>query len=109
VIRPDGKGARLLPISQGDHASWSPDSRRLAFDDGRSIAAVAVTGNKIDYLTLGPDDHDPAWSPDGRTIAFVRTQPVAGQRFRDDLWLMDANGRHPHLIVKNAMQPAWRK
>ena len=109
VIKPNGRGLKHLRPSQGNNPSWSPDSRRLAFDDGSRIAIVALNGTTLKYLTRGPDDSDPAWSPDGRKIAFVRTESIGGNRLRDDLWMMDSNGRNARRLAKDARQPAWRR
>lgn len=100
LIRPDGSGAKELLTSSANNASWSPDSRRLVFDNGHRIAVINADGTGLRYLTNSKTgDTDPAWSPDGRWIAFVR---------HGDLWLMDANGASQRLLVRNATQPAWK-
>jgi Tol biopolymer transport system component len=98
VIRPDGRGLKLLTRSFGENPTWSPDSRRVAFDDRHRIAVIRADGRNVRYLTTGPSDSDPAWSADGRTIAFSRGH---------DLWLVDATGKSPRLLVRHASQPAW--
>jgi Tol biopolymer transport system component len=68
LMRPDGSGRRALVA--GEHASWSPDSRSLAFEDLRGrISVVDVDTAAVRALAEG---HLPAWSPDGGHIAFVR-------------------------------------
>jgi hypothetical protein len=54
-------------------------------------------------LHVGPTQishvgYAPAWSPDGQRLAFVT---------RGDLWVMDGDGTHRSLLVKNADQPVW--
>jgi TolB protein len=68
LMETDGSGRRLLV--EGEHASWAPDSRSLAFHDHRDrIAVVDVETGTVRPLTEG---HLPTWSPDGRLIAFLR-------------------------------------
>jgi Tol biopolymer transport system component len=99
VIQPDGRNLKWLTRSFGENPSWSPDSKRVVFDDRRRIAVIDVDGRNLTYLTRGPGDTDPSWSPDGRTVAFIRDK---------DLWVMDASGKNARLLVKDASQPAWR-
>ena len=102
VIRPDGKGLRLVPRTAGAHnPSWSPDARRLAFDSSGRIAVVNVqSGVRRDLTTpKAQRDSDPAWAPNGQTIAFVRS---------GDIWTMSATGTKQRLFVQKGTQPAWR-
>src|SRR5205823_3586835 len=59
--------------SVGINPTWSPDGRRIAFDDGDRIMMVDADGSNLRPLTRRRDgfDSDPAWSPDGRVIAFT--------------------------------------
>jgi len=57
---------------------WSPESRRLAFTNGRSgwaqVAVVEIESGAVTPLTNEPREHgDLAWSPDGRWLAFTRS------------------------------------
>jgi WD40 repeat protein len=71
VMRPDGRGARMLAPS-ADSVSWARDSRRLAFGSGVTVWTVARAGGLPRRVTNGPDDRSPSLSPDGRTVAFLR-------------------------------------
>ena len=68
----DGRSPRLLGTSQvyagQAYASWSPDSRRLAFAtvDGIHILHGNGTGDRF----VVPGGSAPAWSPDGRALAY---------------------------------------
>ena len=50
---------------------------------------------------------DPAWSPDGTQIAYVRARadarPTSG-----NIWIVDASGAHPRLVIRHATQTAWK-
>jgi eukaryotic-like serine/threonine-protein kinase len=73
VSRPDGSDARRITpdVGGGLIATWSPDSKRLAFQgsvEGKSgILRIDLDGSGLERLT-GAGVH-PVWSPDGRYIA----------------------------------------
>src|SRR5262249_20134653 len=76
VMRPDGRGQRLLARSATDPA-WTPDSRRIAYvemndvHESLGIRVVGVNGRR-DRLVVRGRAFGPAWSPDGRSLAFDR-------------------------------------
>jgi RTX calcium-binding nonapeptide repeat (4 copies)/WD40-like Beta Propeller Repeat len=43
----------------------------------------------------------PSWSPDGRSIAFLGPADPPGQDHAGDLFVTDAQGRHPHNLTRN--------
>ena len=108
VIRPDGRGLRRLATVSGRNPSWSPDSRRLGFDDGRRIAVINTDGSALRYLTAlsASVNTDPAWSPDGKTIAF--SHHASAKSKVSDIWLMNSDGGNQRLFVKNGSQAAWK-
>jgi Tol biopolymer transport system component len=88
-------GKNLTALTRlGDNPDWSPDGTRIAFgsdgirtvDARRHVVVLARTGNH------------PNWSPDGSRIVFERG---------GDLWVMDSNGGHQHLLVRRGSAPDW--
>jgi Tol biopolymer transport system component len=79
-------------------ASWSPDSRRVAFsgrlgDDVEARIYVA-DADRSGATELGGSEmygFSPSWSPDGSTIAFKRIHPCCGGP-PDSLWIMRSDG-----------------
>lgn len=107
LVRPDGRKLKQLLPTRAENPSWSPNSKRLVFDDGHRIVTVDADGHHIRYLTDPPGrDADPAWSPDSRTIAFVRYPSPSSKT--GSIWLMNSQGRESKLLVSNATQPAWK-
>jgi len=52
--------------------SWSPDSKKIAFQDLGNIAIVNADGtNRVDITHGGFGDYEPSWSPDGSAILFT--------------------------------------
>src|SRR5262245_39054906 len=62
-------------LGTGRNPVWSPDGRRIAFDDTRNgnteIFVMNANGHHVVQLTHNDTtDFDPTWSPDGKRIAF---------------------------------------
>ena len=110
MIQPNGHVLRRLSQVDGHSPSWSPDGKRLAFDDGRRIGIINADGSGLRYLTHPKGrDVEPAWSPDGHTIAFVRyatAQPRHG--VGPNIWLMNTHGGDQRLFIKHGALPAWK-
>jgi WD40-like Beta Propeller Repeat len=78
LVRPSDLARRLVVkicrcfLSGG---AWSPDGRRLAYEDGRGLHMVRRSGGGPRLLAAGfPQGF--AWSPRGREIAFATTSAV---------------------------------
>jgi Tol biopolymer transport system component len=105
-------GAEYQPV-------WSPDGRRVAFShttgpwfalrtrvvstnlDGRS-RRVHMDTNGIEFA--------PAWSPSSARLALYSDGPAPfAAQPRPGLWVLDAHGRQPKLVVRNRaiLDLAW--
>jgi TolB protein len=92
-------------------SSWSPDSRRIAFDSNRAGGPAklyvmdAGGANARNLTNHGGFDGWPAWSPDGRRIVFGSNR--SGE-FR--IWVMNADGSEAQLLADvpgRCTSPKW--
>jgi Tol biopolymer transport system component len=92
---------------------WSPDASELLFSRPDSSGEIAIwkinlsTGEQTQLTQPPPGVSDGAatWSFDGKRIAFRRRQGGI-----NTLWLMDAQGGEPELLLADEyenMHPAW--
>lgn len=117
VVNADGTGLRNLTHSQTHQyaATWSPDSRRIAFvrhvigQSRRQIYTVSVSGGEARNLSRSRSaDGGPDWSPDGTRIAFSRT--LVGED-RSELFVMAADGSDQRRLTRNMFEdyaPMWQ-
>jgi len=70
-------GADLVPLTNGDEPTWSPDGRRIAFVRRPTGATSFDLGDLYvmdadgsNARLIAPSANSPAWSPDSRKIAF---------------------------------------
>lgn len=73
-----------LYLHNGDHFSWNPDGKQIAFaaatapDAGPQIYIVNADGAGLTQITFDGDyNHQPSWSPDGEWIAFTHGADLA--------------------------------
>ncbi len=102
VMKADGSGVKKVLNAASYYMSpiWASDGQRLAMNDHdpdrRGLWTVKADGT--DAKQIFKDDlpiEAAAWSPDGKTIAFTyNKQPTTG-----GLYLIDANGGEPKLVV----------
>ncbi|WP_330253526.1 DPP IV N-terminal domain-containing protein [Nocardia sp. NBC_00565] len=88
----DPDGSNVVKLADGGyHATFSPDSTRIAFVRGGVIYVMNSDGGELKQLTApgttsGRDltsSQHPAFSPDGSTIVFTRA---------DTIWVMASDG-----------------
>jgi Tol biopolymer transport system component len=115
----DANGSNLHRLtgnpSVDEWPSWSPDGLTIVYDnigarpadgDGFSstseLYTVPASGGRTTRLTTDEvDDAMPAYSPDGSMIAY---------HHEGQIWVMDADGRHPHLAAALpccSFTPTW--
>ena len=93
LIDLETKSQRLLTEMRGRFPSWSPDGRRIAFDNGGptggNIFVINVDGTGLQQLTDNAPARNirPDWSPNGRQIAFTSRRDG-----NDEIYVMDADG-----------------
>jgi Tol biopolymer transport system component len=107
-----GSGFRFLTFSGfTDGASWSPDSKRVAFTKDSALYIINGDGSGMKKVTTTSPvfPGKPSWSPDGKNLAFAAFAPTAtGQavqifRIADDGTNLKqlTNEEHP------ANEPSW--
>jgi TolB protein len=93
IVHPDGSGVRRLTAHDGSAGSprWSPDGRRVVFDQVTDIDAMrhSLIKSEVESVDIdtgvressssrkGPEHAlNPSWSPDGSLLVFDREAPA---------------------------------
>ena len=113
-------GTEQTPLTQGSAATWSPDSKNIAFHASASGTGLPIRRNEpgapapgSDIFVLNVDDvlegvavprnitnspeaidDDADWSPDGQKIVFT-SRPVTDDRIHSiqaEIYVMNADG-----------------
>jgi len=112
-----------VPPLLGNHARWSPDGTKIAFDlclncqlsTNLVIYVFDLATKQRTRITEEPAGYKssfPAWSPDGTRIAFIANRDYIGAdtlQFRQDLYVMDADGSNQWRVTETgyARNPIW--
>jgi len=108
LIHPDGSGLTKLTDTSAAHPRWSPDSKRIVFNNDKDVFVIDASGSRLKRLTKSPlPDVEPSWSPDGKRVIFARKRSRRGGAL-SDLWLMNADGSNQHLLIRNGQEPDWQ-
>ena len=99
LMNSDGSNPHLLLTHAGDDIDvvWSP-STQIHFANGGILAFDPVTSSLIRLTSSG---FEPAASPDGSMVAFATLQKGAG------IYVMNADGSSPRLVIAGGRQPSW--
>lgn len=98
-------------VSEGTGMSVdiSPDGKWLIFDLLGHVYRVSTAGGAAEALTQDSGvalNYHPRYAPDGRSIVFI-----SDRRGQANLWVMDADGGHPRLILDAPdsafAEPTW--
>jgi Tol biopolymer transport system component len=123
VMNADGSGKHAVTqnlhkigdaLWTGTTIGWSPDGRRIAFDDDDAIYVVNADGSELRRLAQNAAFQ--SWSPDGRKLIFVRVRhPKKGRpaaaaaalwRAAADLWVMNADGSGQRNLTRSSAPTA---
>jgi hypothetical protein len=97
TLEPRSQRPRMRPLRiNGGDPVWSPDGRRLAFEDG-GIRVGRADGRRSQRIVASGTA--PAWSPDGSQIAFADR--------RGGIYLVGADGRHQRRLSEQGLSPEW--
>jgi len=108
-----GKALKTGQMVYPCNGSWDAGSGRLAFGGGPGSGSGLVDGINVwkpgstsaemilSYKKLYISSL--AWTPKGKQIVFSKSKSYP---MNSDLWVVNADGSSPHLLLKNGSEPA---
>jgi hypothetical protein len=110
-INPDGSGE--ASCCGGHGGVWSPDGRRLAYDDGATLYTSAADGSD-QHLVYDYGDYFPgiSWSPDQSRLVFALgcTSSCDTKPNLPEIWVAQADGSSAGCLLCGAsydVDPVW--
>jgi len=106
LMNADGTNARVALTRPGEDIDtiWRPSSQ-IAFagrsERGYEIFSFDPATSTLTLLTTSSTGFEPTWSPDGTRIAFASGARPAG------IYVMNADGSSPQLVIEGGRQPGW--
>lgn len=95
---PGGPTERLGDV-RARGASWSPDGKRIAYAQDRSVYIAESDGGEPRLLaTFDSSPFQPRWSPDGTVLRFYLFDVKRGS---GELWEISVDGTNPHVLFPN--------
>lgn len=106
----------------GGRIAWSPDSRRVAYDETTAgpggaiqsqVIVVAADGSNPRPLFAGAAGAEaaPDWSPDGTHLVYTRRVRAADGSANAEVWVAAADGTDARRLLGGdgltAAEPAW--
>lgn len=105
IINIDGSGKKQLVTDGGEHPSWSPDGKKIAYSNKEGIWVISIDNlyskqlietkypNEVEANVEIDIGYHPKWSPDGKKIAFknILNKEVA-------ISIIDADGKNRRWI-----------
>jgi Tol biopolymer transport system component len=97
----DADGSDVQPLTRGLISHWSPDGRKIAFDDGNNnhveVFTMNADGSGRQRIThLAGINGDPSWSPDDSLLVFDRL-PANG--CCGNIWTVHPDGTGLHQVT----------
>src|SRR5215469_15242095 len=100
VMRLPGGPIERLGDLRARGANWSPDGKRIAYAQDRSLYIANSNGGDPRLLaTFDASPFVPRWSPDGKVLRFYLFDVKRGS---GALWEISVDGRNPHALF-----PKW--
>ena len=119
VADADGSNPRPLALStKATTPTWSPNGKRIAFLQRRSIVVANADGSServIASVSAAPYGSVFVWSPDSKLIAFTRgpSNVVGNRPFASSIVVARADGGGQRVVLRRrsttfVQEPAWR-
>jgi Tol biopolymer transport system component len=115
LLFPQGFG--IIQPNSFPALSISTSGKTIAFDycapltNKRDIYALDIASGGVKCLTCGQaaNCYFPTWSPDSKRIAFTLETSDQSGNTKTDIYVINADGGNPTLLIKDGMFPSWSR